>query len=87
MTVTTKDALVGRSVWLKLDYFSSPIAATVDAVEADGIGCQSRQLMDQVVQTSHLSSKNFEGATLFVPVSRVEYILVLPTADADHVAA
>jgi hypothetical protein len=24
-TAMTKDALVGKSIWLKLDYFSSPI--------------------------------------------------------------
>ena len=76
-----KDALVGRSVWMKLDFFSTPISATVDAVEADGLWCQSRQIMDQVVQASHLQSKNLEGASMFVPVTRVEYILLLATAD------
>jgi hypothetical protein len=81
MTVITKDALVGRSVWLKLDYFSSPIAATVDAVEADGLWFQSSQIMDQVMQSSHLQNKDFEGASLFVPVGRIDYILMLAPAD------
>ena len=72
---------MGRSVWLKLDYFSTPITVTVDAVEADGLWCQSPQIMDQVVQASHLHTKKLEGAAMFVPVSRVQYILVLAATD------
>jgi hypothetical protein len=69
---------------MKVDYFGSPIAATVEAVEADGLWCQSRQIMDQAVQARHLQSKNLEGTSMFVPASRIEYLLVLRPADKPH---
>jgi DNA-binding PadR family transcriptional regulator len=40
--MTTKsERLVGTLVWLKVDFISSPIKITVDAVESNGLWCQS----------------------------------------------
>lgn len=81
------EAMAGKSVWLKVDFLSSPIHVTVDGVESDGLWCQSADILNQVVQDSHKPKDVFWGASVFVPNARVQYILCVPSGESNPKAA